>query len=242
MKQKDLLTALTFAPAVTGFPPGVYTGSLYIGDGVAAQAQADSTAAFNQGQALTPTQDFGALAELGGLVVGPGVYSFDSAVDLTGVLTLSGAGTYVFQIGSSLTTASASVVALTNGARACDVYFIVSSAATIGTDSNFAGNILAGTGITLNTGATVAGGLYAGSAVTLDSNTVSSCGGATPPSSSSTTVSATSASTTVSVTASTTSEPSSSTTVSTTASVPTMTTAQTSTTQKSTTEKSTTKV
>jgi type VI secretion system secreted protein VgrG len=160
---------------------------LYVANGVAAQAQADSTAAFIQGQLLIPTTNYGALSELSGLTLTPGVYNFDSAVGLTDTLTLSGAGTYVFQIGSSLTTGSNSVVALTNGASACDVYWIVSSAATIGTNSDFAGNILAGTQITLNTGASVAGGLYAGSQVTLDDNEVSACGGATSPTSSSTT-------------------------------------------------------
>lgn len=40
---------------ITGFPPGVYTGSLEVANDVAIQAEADYTAAYVQGQGLTPT-------------------------------------------------------------------------------------------------------------------------------------------------------------------------------------------
>ncbi|KJX99450.1 hypothetical protein TI39_contig357g00012 [Zymoseptoria brevis] len=160
----------TTGTSVTGFPPGLYTGTLAVANEVAKQAQADSTAAFKQGQGLSPTQRFGALASLAGLTLRPGVYSFNFAVNLDGVLTLSGGGLYVIQIGSSLTTGSGSMVNLQDQADPCSVYWIVKSAATIGTTSAFAGNILAGTDITLNTAAEVQGGLYAGSAIVLDSD------------------------------------------------------------------------
>ncbi|SMY24608.1 unnamed protein product [Zymoseptoria tritici ST99CH_1A5] len=166
----------TTGTSVTGFPPGLYTGTLAVANEVAKQAQADSTAAFKQGQGLPPTQRFGALASLAGLTLRPGIYSFDSAVTLDGMLTLSGDGLYVIQIGSSLTTGSGSMVNLRDQADPCSVYWIVKSAATIGTTSAFAGNILAGTDITLNTAAEVQGGLYAGSAIVLDSDMINSCG------------------------------------------------------------------
>ena len=54
-----------------------------------------------------------------------GVYKFSSSAQLTGTLTLSGNGVYIFKIGSTLTTASKSVVALTDGAEGCSVFWQV---------------------------------------------------------------------------------------------------------------------
>ncbi|HBL28825.1 MAG TPA: DUF3494 domain-containing protein [Acidobacteria bacterium] len=166
--------------AVTGFPPGLVTGgSIHAGDALALQAQNDATTAYNvlAGQACN-TDLTG--QDLGGLTLTPGVYCFSSSAQLTGVLTLSGAGTYVFQIGSSLTTASGSSVVLTNGASACDVWWQLGSSATVGTAASLPGNVLALTSITLNTGASISGRALAQTgAVTLDGNNVSGCSTAT---------------------------------------------------------------
>jgi len=165
--------------AVTGFPPGIVIGgTIHAADAVALQAQNDVTTAYNflAGQACN-TDLTG--QDLGGLTLTPGVYCFSSSAQLTGTLTLNGAGIYIFQIGTSLTTASGSSVALTNGASACNVWWQVGSSATLGTATSLPGNVLALTSITLNTGASVSGRTLArNGAVTLDSNIVSSC--ATP--------------------------------------------------------------
>ncbi|KAK3056668.1 hypothetical protein LTR09_002461 [Extremus antarcticus] len=168
----------TTGTSITGFPPGLITGTFEISNDVAAQAQADFNAAYVQGTNLAPTTDQAGLATLSGLNLTAGVYKFDSGITLDGTLTLSGGGDFVFQLTSTLTTMSDSRVVLTNGASACNVYWIIGSAATIGTSTSFAGNVLAYTAITLTTSATVQGGLYAGSAVTLDSNLVNACGAA----------------------------------------------------------------
>jgi hypothetical protein len=107
----------------------------------------------------------------------PGVYNSGSTIGLTGTLTLDGGGdpdaVFVFQAGSSLTTASASKVVLTNGAQACNVYWQVTSSATLGTGSSFVGNILALTSITDAGGSTVNGRLLArNGAVTLNNTTI----------------------------------------------------------------------
>ncbi|HKH43696.1 MAG TPA: ice-binding family protein [Thermoanaerobaculia bacterium] len=163
--------------AVTGFPPGIVIGgTIHAADAVALQAQNDVTAAYNflAGQACT-TDLTG--QDLGGLTLTPGVYCFSSSAQLTGTLTLNGAGLYIFQIGTTLTTASGSSVTLTNGASACDVWWQVGSSATLGTATSLPGNILALTSITLNTAASVSGrALARNGAVTLDGNTVSMCG------------------------------------------------------------------
>lgn len=97
------------------------------------------------------------------------------------MLTLNGQGNsaaqFVFQIGTTLTTASNSAVLLINGANGDNVYWVVGSSATLGTNTVFAGNILALTSITLNTGASIVCGraLARNGAVTLDNNVITLC-------------------------------------------------------------------
>ena len=62
---------------------------------------------------------------------------------------------FIFKIGSTLTTASGSSVAMINGGNPCNVFWQVGSSATLGTATSFVGNILALTSITLTTGANI---------------------------------------------------------------------------------------
>ncbi len=168
--------------AITGFPPGIVTETIYAGGAVPQQAQSDVTAAYNDlaGRAcdvdLTGT-------DLGGLTLTQGVYCFSSSAQLTGQLTLDAEGSsdalFIFQIGSAITTASNSSVLVINGGNNCNVYWQVGSSATLGTSTAFIGNILALTSITLNTDADVFGrALAQNGAVTMDTNDITSgnCG------------------------------------------------------------------
>ena len=79
----------------------------------------------------------------------------------------------MFQIGSTLTTASGSSVLLTNSAQACGVYWQVASSATFGTTTQFQGTVMALASITMNNSATLIGrALARNGAVTLDTNTI----------------------------------------------------------------------
>ncbi|MDQ5825853.1 MAG: ice-binding family protein [Chloroflexota bacterium] len=170
------------ATSVTGFPPGFLNGTIHAGDAVAAQAQSDASTAYNDA-AGQPCDSNLTGQNLGGLTLSPGVYCFDSSAQLTGQLTLDGSssGVFVFKIGSTLTTASNADVSLIDGAQPCNVFWQVGSSATLGTNTAFAGNILALTSITLNTGASTEGGLYArNGAVTLDTNDIQACDFAQP--------------------------------------------------------------
>jgi hypothetical protein len=96
---------------------------------------------------------------------------------LTGTLTLNGGGdasaVFIFQAGSTLTTASGSNVILENGAQACNIFWQVGSSATLGTTSSMSGTIMALSSATLNTGAAVSGRVLArNGAVTLDDNVI----------------------------------------------------------------------
>lgn len=113
--------------------------------------------------------------DLGGLTLGPGVYYFSSSAALTGTLNLSGNANerFDFLIGSTLTTASSSAILLMNGAQAGNVFWQVGSSATLGTDTSFAGSILAQVSITLNTGTSLSGrALALTGAVSLDDNVI----------------------------------------------------------------------
>ena len=116
---------------------------------------------------------------LGGMTLGAGVYKYISAAQLSGTLTLDFAGqsnrNIIFQIGSTLTTASASNIIVQNGNATDGVYFEVGTSATLGTSTTFAGNILADQSITLTTTAKILCGraIALNAAVTMDTNTIS---------------------------------------------------------------------
>src|SRR6188508_3358339 len=166
--------------AVVGFPPGIVNGTINAGNAASLAAQNSVTTAYNAlaGQACDVSLTG---QDLGGLTLTPGVYCFSSSAQLTGTLTLNALGNpgavWVFQIGSTLTTASGSRVQFINGGQACGAFWQVGSSATLGTTTSFAGNVLALASITATTGATSSGALFARTgAVTLDSNSVNIVG------------------------------------------------------------------
>jgi hypothetical protein len=121
-------------------------------------------------------------AELGGAMLGPGVYSFSSTANIAAgtALTLTGAGTYIFKVGSGLTANVGSSMLLVNGASPCNVFWQVTSAAILNGDS-FAGTVVAQAGVTLGVGAVLSGRALAttAGAVTLSGgNTIGGCSAA----------------------------------------------------------------
>lgn len=161
--------------SITGFPPGIITGTQYINNASVLQAQTDLTAAFT---AANQTPVSIVPAELGGTTKIAGVYeSVDGSFAITGTLTLDAQNdpnaVFIFKPASTLITGGASNIVLINGAQACHVIWQIGSSATLGTNSIFKGNILALTSATLTTGAQVEGRVLArNGAVTLDSNSI----------------------------------------------------------------------
>lgn len=181
----DLGISPATAAAVTGFtfssPAGSGTvagspGTVHLTDSIAQNAQTDLTTAYGYAAGLT-----GAVSltgqDLGSMTLTPGVYNFTSTAQLTGTLTLDAQNNpdavFIFQIGSTLTTASSAQVALINSAQANNIFWQVGSSATIGSSTNFKGTIMALASITLDSGATLQGRALANTAaVTLNGNTV----------------------------------------------------------------------
>jgi hypothetical protein len=167
--------------AVTGFPPGLVTGgTIHSADAVAEQAQSNVTTAYNELAGQSCDADL-TDQDLGGQLLTAGTYCFSSSAQLTGTLTLDAQGddgaVFIFQIGSTLTTASNSAVRMVNGGSPCNVYWKVGSSATLGTTTAFTGSILALASITLNTRATIQGrALARTAAVTMDNNVISISG------------------------------------------------------------------
>ena len=170
-------------PHYTGFPPGEVgpPGTIHDADAHAAAAQAANTAAFgllDQGCDVTypGVQDLTLVSPLG-----PGTYCADAFL-LTGNLTLTGEGVWIFKSAATLTTSSNSSV---TGGDPCNVWWRLVSSGTLGTGTQFIGNILALTDINLQTGATLNGrALVQTGQVTLDTNTITGpiCSGPGPTS------------------------------------------------------------
>jgi hypothetical protein len=162
--------------AFTGQDSASISGIVHIADTVAIKAKADLVTAYDDANGRTPVTRIA--TELGGTTLTPGVYdSADGTFQITGTLTLDAQGdpdgVFIFKTASTLITASNSNVNLINSARFCRTFWAVGSSATLGTNSNFVGHILAMTSITVNTGASVQGQLLArNGAVTLDNNTI----------------------------------------------------------------------
>ena len=146
--------------------PAVVNGATHANDAVAGQAQSYLTTAYDVA-AAEPVPPANVLTgqNLGSRTLTAGAYRYATSAQLTGQLTLDAQGDpnaqFVFEIGSTLTTASASSVVLINGASPCNVFWQVGSSATLGTTTAFQGNLMALTSISLNSGATVVGRLLA---------------------------------------------------------------------------------
>jgi hypothetical protein len=163
--------------SVTGFPPGTLNGAMHVTDAVAKNAKSDLVTAYKDaaGRPFSATLP----PDVGNRRLNAGVYRTGSvpSLGLTGNVTLDAQGdpnsVFIFQIESTLVTASDSSVSLINGAQPCNVFWQVGSSATIGTRTAFVGNVFALSSISVNNGATINGRLLArNGGVTLINDTV----------------------------------------------------------------------
>ena len=164
--------------AVTGIGATTLFGTLHQNDTAAMLAHVDAVAASDYLSSLSFTRDLTGL-DLGGMTLTAGIYRIASSAQLTGTLVLDARNTanalFVFQIGSTLTTAGASAVNVINASADTGVFFDVGTSAVLGAGSAFAGNLIAADSITLSASTRLLCGraLALNGAVTLDTNLVS---------------------------------------------------------------------
>lgn len=170
--------------SVGGFPPGLVQNGT-INPSYTANAKDDLVTAYVDAAGRTPVTTIA--TELGGQVLNHGIYdSTAGTFGITGTLTLDAEGdpnaVWIFKAASTLITGSGSNVNLINGASPCNVFWVVGSSATLGTNSTLRGTILSLASITMTTGATLEGrALARNAAVTLDTNTITNgCAGEAP--------------------------------------------------------------
>ncbi|WP_181871183.1 ice-binding family protein [Sphaerisporangium album] len=182
---------------VTGFtPPSIVNGVIHHNDATAVLALSNLATAFANIAARPLTNPIA--AALGGQTLTPGVYTTAAgAFTLSGTLTLNAQGdpNAVFIIrGSGLSVAAGATVALTGGARACNVFFAFTGPVTLGSGATLRGNLLvvpttAGT-VTVGRNATVEGRVLVGplGTVAVDSSTITRPTGCLAPRPTTTTV------------------------------------------------------
>jgi len=151
------LGACCTTDTITGYPAAFsLSGTEYAGSGAP-----ESTAQSDLDTAITALEGMGpgtTESSLGGLTLGPGVYSSGSTMDLTGTLTLDGKGNanalWVFLVYSSLTAASSSKVIVENTGAGAGVYWVMETGSAALDGSTFEGNVLAYASITAGTSLT----------------------------------------------------------------------------------------
>jgi hypothetical protein len=110
---------------------------------------------------------------LAGVSLGAGTYCFDAAATLTGTLTLTGTGPWLFEIGTSGTGALTATDFTVVGSNPCNATWWVRNDVTF-TDSALQGTILGGGDITL-TRTSLTGRALATGAVTMTGSNIVGC-------------------------------------------------------------------
>lgn len=157
----------------TGFPPGVVTGAVNVGNAAAVQAHADLVAAY--GNVAGRTGGAALAGALAGATISPGLYTIAAAVSNTATVTLDGGGdpnaVFVFQVNGALAMAAGSHVVLINGAKPSRVFWQVNGAGAVGANADFAGTLMALDAVDVGNGSLVNGRAFArNGALTLDAN------------------------------------------------------------------------
>ncbi len=161
---------------LVGFGPGTVDGEVHLGDADAIQALDEVLTTYDLLSAMEPTAPLE--SQSGGVTLDPGVYRTGAGgLSLSGTLTLDAhddpAALFIFQSDGPLTTSGDSAVALINGARAANVYWVVNGGtADLGTTSSLTGTILASGAITLGFATELIGRAFSLDTVNLDHNTI----------------------------------------------------------------------
>jgi len=145
--------------SVSGLPPGAVSGTIHVGDAIAADAVAALSDSIADASGRLPHREFS--GDLVGAVFHAGVHHSSVALALTGTMTLDAEGdpsaVFIVQVDAAMNTAASSSVVLANGARAANVFWVVDGAVGTGALSSLPGTILASGVITLGAGTSLVG-------------------------------------------------------------------------------------
>lgn len=146
----------------------------YKSGAILAGALADLQTAISNANGRTCDVSFAGGVDLGGQTFAPGVYCYAGAINITGTVTLSGPGVYIFRTALTLNSTANSIVALSNGATATDVSWLPVGPTTLGANSVFKGSILGqAAAITVGDNTTLINGrVLTAAAVTLRDNQI----------------------------------------------------------------------
>lgn len=138
-------------------------------------AISDMETAYTDAAGRTPDYTELHAGDLTGQTLTTGVYKWGTNVLVSAAgVTLSGSPTdvWIFEIAQDLIIANGAIVTLSGGAKASNIFWQVAGQVTLGTTSEFSGNILCQTQIAMQTGATFDGRALAQTAITLNGNNV----------------------------------------------------------------------
>ncbi|KAJ7358233.1 antifreeze protein [Mycena albidolilacea] len=147
-------------------PPTPSTLTVAIGDMGTAFTDANSR--------LNPNFVNLATGAIGGLILTPGLYKWNSAVTVASTITITGGATdtWIFQVGGTLTVSSNVNMVLAGGAVASNIVWVVTGAVNAASGAHIEGVVLGQTSITLSTGASANSRLLAQTSVALSKATV----------------------------------------------------------------------
>jgi uncharacterized protein YjdB len=169
-----LITGNVGSPSQTTAPDVAPNFTNYQSGAILQTALNDLQLAIVDANSRLCTITFAGDIDFGSLVLTPGVYCYAGKINITGKLTLNGAGVYIFRTAQTLDTAANSEVELINGATADDVTWVPVGATTVAANSTFKGTVLGqAAAITVGDNATLLNGrVLSGVAVTLLNNRI----------------------------------------------------------------------
>lgn len=155
---------------VAGFTPPNFNGTIYNNDATTVQARIDLLRVYIHLSDVFVTHPAGgsnahAPAFGGGETISPGVYSIEGAGSIGGTLTLDGGGDpdayFIMKFEGGFSVGVGSTIVLTNGTRACNVFWIAEGAISVGASSVIKGTLFSHPGaVTLGAGCNIEGRLF----------------------------------------------------------------------------------
>jgi hypothetical protein len=130
-----------------------------------AQGILDLNAAYTQLMAIPVTNTTHTITFGSGETLLPGVYSTAAALSIAGVLTLDGGGAsnsvFIFRSSAAINTGAGTSIVLTNGASACNVFWIAEGAISMGAGTIMKGTLIAhGGAVAIGAGSDLVGHMF----------------------------------------------------------------------------------